>query len=107
MVAPAVPNRSLLGDSGYIASVVRRIPGQVVLVGHSYGGAVIIVAGGDGQIPVRLRSRRRPAPAGRPRRLPASPVQCRPSPSRRRTRSGRRSRVARLIEEAVCAIAVG
>ncbi|SCG72119.1 alpha/beta fold hydrolase [Micromonospora humi] len=43
--APAVPNRSLLGDAGYIASVVRQISGPVVLVGHSYGGAVITVAG--------------------------------------------------------------
>ncbi|MBC2865222.1 alpha/beta fold hydrolase [Streptomyces mexicanus] len=45
VVAPAVPNRSLLGDSAYIASVVRQIPGPVVLAGHSYGGAVITVAG--------------------------------------------------------------
>lgn len=45
VVAPAVPNRSLVGDSAYIASVVRQIPGPVVLVGHSYGGAVITVAG--------------------------------------------------------------
>ncbi|SHM37135.1 alpha/beta fold hydrolase [Actinacidiphila paucisporea] len=45
VVAPAVPNRSLLGDAAYIASIVRRIPGPVVLVGHSYGGAVITVAG--------------------------------------------------------------
>ncbi|MGW3074335.1 MULTISPECIES: alpha/beta fold hydrolase [unclassified Kitasatospora] len=47
VVAPAVPNRSLIGDSAYIASVVRRIPGPVVLVGHSYGGAVITVAGAE------------------------------------------------------------
>ncbi len=40
VVVPAVPNRGLLGDSAYIASVVRQIPGPVVLVGHSYGGAV-------------------------------------------------------------------
>ncbi|GHF07888.1 alpha/beta fold hydrolase [Streptomyces fumanus] len=45
VVAPAVPNRSLLGDAAYIASVVRQIDGPVVLVGHSYGGAVITVAG--------------------------------------------------------------
>ncbi len=45
VLAPAVPNRSLLGDAAYIASVVRQIPGPVVLVGHSYGGAVITVAG--------------------------------------------------------------
>lgn len=43
--APAVPNRSLVGDAAYVASVVRQIPGPVLLVGHSYGGAVITVAG--------------------------------------------------------------
>ncbi|MGW6488744.1 alpha/beta hydrolase [Streptomyces sp. NPDC055056] len=42
---PAVPNRSLLGDAAYVASLVRGIDGPVVLVGHSYGGAVITVAG--------------------------------------------------------------
>jgi pimeloyl-ACP methyl ester carboxylesterase len=45
VVAPAVPNRSLIGDAAYVASVVRQIEGPVVLVGHSYGGAVITVAG--------------------------------------------------------------
>ncbi|AGL16884.1 alpha/beta fold hydrolase [Actinoplanes sp. N902-109] len=47
VVVPAVPNRSLLGDSAYIASVVRAIDGPVVLAGHSYGGAVITVAGAE------------------------------------------------------------
>lgn len=50
VVAPAVPNRSLLGDAEYIASVVRQIPGPVVLVGHSYGGAVITVAGAEDNV---------------------------------------------------------
>ncbi|MEU8821561.1 alpha/beta hydrolase [Actinoplanes sp. NPDC048796] len=45
VLAPAVPNRSLLGDADYIASVLASIDGPVVLVGHSYGGAVITVAG--------------------------------------------------------------
>jgi pimeloyl-ACP methyl ester carboxylesterase len=45
VVAPALPNRSLIGDAAYIASFVRQIPGPVVLAGHSYGGAVITVAG--------------------------------------------------------------
>jgi pimeloyl-ACP methyl ester carboxylesterase len=45
VVAPAVPNRSLLVDADYIASIIRQTPGPVVLVGHSYGGAVITVAG--------------------------------------------------------------
>ncbi|CAK7279855.1 alpha/beta fold hydrolase [Streptomyces misionensis] len=50
VVAPAVPNRSLIGDAAYIASVVRQIPGPVVLVGHSYGGAVITVAGTEDNV---------------------------------------------------------
>jgi pimeloyl-ACP methyl ester carboxylesterase len=38
-----VPNtlRGLLADSAYVASILSTIPGPIVLVGHSYGGAVI------------------------------------------------------------------
>ncbi|MFG3102495.1 alpha/beta fold hydrolase [Streptomyces sp. NPDC048182] len=50
VVVPAVPNRSLLGDAAYVASLVRQIPGPVVLVGHSYGGAVITVAGTEDNV---------------------------------------------------------
>ena len=42
--ALANPLRSLSGDSAYIASVVNQIPGPVLLVAHSYGGAVISAA---------------------------------------------------------------
>ena len=45
VLVPAVPNRSLIEDAAYIASVIRSVNGPVVLVGHSYGGAVITVAG--------------------------------------------------------------
>lgn len=41
VVAPANPLRSLSGDSAYIKSVLDQIPGPLVVVGHSYGGAVI------------------------------------------------------------------
>jgi pimeloyl-ACP methyl ester carboxylesterase len=41
VVAPANPLRDLSDDAAYVASVVATIPGPVVLVGHSYGGAVI------------------------------------------------------------------
>jgi len=37
----ANPLRDLAGDSAYLSSVLDTIPGPVVLVGHSYGGAVI------------------------------------------------------------------
>ncbi|MEJ3405082.1 alpha/beta hydrolase [Rathayibacter sp. YIM 133350] len=42
---PPVFNRSLSGDSAYIRSFVEQIDGPVILAGHSYGGAVITVAG--------------------------------------------------------------
>jgi pimeloyl-ACP methyl ester carboxylesterase len=38
---PPNPLRSLDGDSAYIADYLSTIPGPIVLVGHSYGGAVI------------------------------------------------------------------
>jgi pimeloyl-ACP methyl ester carboxylesterase len=50
VVAPAVPNRSLVDDAAYIASVVRAVDGPVILVGHSYGGAVITVAGTEDNV---------------------------------------------------------
>jgi pimeloyl-ACP methyl ester carboxylesterase len=43
--APANPLRGVAADAAYIASVASQIDGPVVLVGHSYGGAVITVAG--------------------------------------------------------------
>ncbi len=45
--APANPLRGLFFDSGYIASFVQSIDGPVVLVGHSYGGAVITQASAE------------------------------------------------------------
>jgi len=41
VIAPANPLRGLASDSDYIRSVLRTIHGPIVLVGHSYGGAVI------------------------------------------------------------------
>jgi pimeloyl-ACP methyl ester carboxylesterase len=41
VTAPANPLRGIEFDSAYTASILRQTPGPVVLVGHSYGGAVI------------------------------------------------------------------
>jgi pimeloyl-ACP methyl ester carboxylesterase len=49
VLAPANPLRSLSGDAAYIAGVLARIQGPIVLVGHSYGGAVITNAAADNQ----------------------------------------------------------
>lgn len=41
VTAPANPLRGIANDSAYIASLLSQIPGPVLAVGHSYGGAVI------------------------------------------------------------------
>jgi pimeloyl-ACP methyl ester carboxylesterase len=47
VTAPAIPLRGVLSDSEYIASVFQQIPGPVLAVAHSYGGAVISNAAAD------------------------------------------------------------
>src|ERR671915_1706039 len=41
VMAPANPLRGISIDSAYIASFLDQIPGPVLAVAHSYGGAVI------------------------------------------------------------------
>ena len=41
VIAPANPLRSLSGDAAYIKSILDQTPGPLVVVAHSYGGAVI------------------------------------------------------------------
>ncbi|RKR75924.1 alpha/beta fold hydrolase [Frondihabitans australicus] len=45
VIVPPVYNRSLAEDGASIRAVAEHIDGPVVLAGHSYGGAVITVAG--------------------------------------------------------------
>lgn len=45
VLAPPLVGRSFDGDCTYIRTVVERIDGAVLLVGHGYGAAVITVAG--------------------------------------------------------------
>jgi pimeloyl-ACP methyl ester carboxylesterase len=54
VIAPAVPLRGLADDADYIAGVAEQFDGPVLLVGHSYGGAVITVAGARAQNVVGL-----------------------------------------------------
>jgi pimeloyl-ACP methyl ester carboxylesterase len=46
-VAPPNPLRTLSGDAAAVSAVVSAIDGPVVLVGHSYGGAVITQASAE------------------------------------------------------------
>jgi len=41
VVAPANPLRSLSGDAAYVQAFLETLDGPLILVGHSYGGAVI------------------------------------------------------------------
>jgi pimeloyl-ACP methyl ester carboxylesterase len=47
VTAPANPLRGIAYDSAYTASVLAQIPGPVLAVGHSYGGAVITNAASE------------------------------------------------------------
>ncbi|MCX5355754.1 alpha/beta fold hydrolase [Streptomyces mirabilis] len=51
VVAPANPLRGLASDADYLGSFLKSVHGPVVLVGHSYGGAVITqAAAGDPEV---------------------------------------------------------
>jgi pimeloyl-ACP methyl ester carboxylesterase len=50
VLAPANPLRGLPYDASHTASLIDQLEGPVVLVGHSYGGAVITVAGGSDKV---------------------------------------------------------
>ncbi|NRQ40110.1 alpha/beta hydrolase [Nonomuraea sp. NN258] len=41
VIAAANPLRDLAGDAAYVSSIIDTVPGPVILVGHSYGGAAI------------------------------------------------------------------
>jgi pimeloyl-ACP methyl ester carboxylesterase len=45
IIAPPNPLRGVASDAAYVASVLDQLEGPAVLVGHSYGGAVITTAG--------------------------------------------------------------
>jgi pimeloyl-ACP methyl ester carboxylesterase len=47
VIAPPNPLRGLAADSAYLASVVNQLDGPVLLVGHSYAGALITNAATD------------------------------------------------------------
>jgi pimeloyl-ACP methyl ester carboxylesterase len=88
VLAPANPLRGLALDAEYIASFVRQIDGPVLLVGHSYGGAVISVAGAAADNVVAWSTSRRS------RSTRASPSRRSSSASGRPRSSGRCGRVS-------------
>jgi pimeloyl-ACP methyl ester carboxylesterase len=47
VTAPANPLRGIAHDSAYTASLLAQMPGPILAVGHSYGGAVITNAASE------------------------------------------------------------
>ena len=50
VIAPANPLRGLASDASYLEGLIDQLDGPVVLVGHSYGGPVITVAGNSDKV---------------------------------------------------------
>jgi pimeloyl-ACP methyl ester carboxylesterase len=50
ILAPPSPLRGVAADAGYTAAVIDQLEGPVVLVGHSYSGCVITVAGASDKV---------------------------------------------------------
>jgi pimeloyl-ACP methyl ester carboxylesterase len=50
VVAAPNPLRGVSSDAAYVSSILKTIDGPIILVGHSYGGAVITEAGNDPKV---------------------------------------------------------
>jgi pimeloyl-ACP methyl ester carboxylesterase len=50
VLAPANPLRGLASDAAYLEALIDQLDGPVVLVGHSYAGSVITVAGASDKV---------------------------------------------------------
>src|SRR3954453_3444990 len=50
VLAPPSPLRGVAADAAYTAAVIEQLEGPVVLVGHSYSGSVISVAGASDKV---------------------------------------------------------
>src|SRR6266851_1154062 len=50
VLAAAIPLRGVASDVSYLGAVIDQLDGPVVLVGHSYSGCVITVAGASDKV---------------------------------------------------------
>src|SRR5712672_3472464 len=50
VLAAAIPLRGVASDVSYLGAVIDQIDGPIVLVGHSYSGCVITVAGASDKV---------------------------------------------------------
>ena len=71
VLAPPNPLRGIPYDASFTASIIDQIEGPVVLVGHSYGGAVTTVA--RQPQPAERHSNREPGADPRAVSMPSTP----------------------------------
>jgi pimeloyl-ACP methyl ester carboxylesterase len=50
ILAAAIPLRGVASDAAYLGAVIDQLEGPVLLVGHSYSGSVITVAGASDKV---------------------------------------------------------
>jgi pimeloyl-ACP methyl ester carboxylesterase len=50
VLAPANPLRGVANDAAYLGALIDQLDGPIVLVGHSYSGSVITVAGASDKV---------------------------------------------------------
>src|SRR3954466_62718 len=50
VLAPAMPLRGVASDASYLGAVIDQLDGPVVLVGHSFSGCAITVAGASDKV---------------------------------------------------------
>src|SRR4051812_20897671 len=50
VIAAPNPLRGLAADAAYLSAIIDQLDGPIVLVGHSYGGSVITVAGASEKV---------------------------------------------------------
>src|SRR3954468_13037079 len=50
VIAAANPLRGVAPDAAYLSAIIDQIDGPIVLVGHSYAGSVITVAGASDKV---------------------------------------------------------
>ena len=74
LLAAALPLRGVASDVAYLGAVIDQLDGPVVLVGHSYAGCVITVAGASDKVAALVYVAGIRARRGRVDRRPAGPL---------------------------------
>jgi pimeloyl-ACP methyl ester carboxylesterase len=102
-LAAALPLRGLASDVAYLEAVIDQLEGPVILVGHSYGGCVITVAGVSDKVAALVRRAFVPDAGSRSATCSPFPASMGNSPQPRPLRRERRVAVIPTASGIFCA----